>query len=115
MNTRPARSFYDGPTIRVALHLLANADTNGHVTAIDQDVADATSMHVKDYRQILRRLEAAGMLTRQLHQPGRRTQLTARHLELHADAPAWRGVHAWLDLHAAEDLVQRQLGVAPGR
>ena len=114
MNARPPRSFYDGPTIRVALHLQTAATDNvAHLD--DRQTADDTNVTVKDLRQILRRLEAAGMLTRSLLGPGRRAVAEPRTIRLHPDAPAWRGVKAWVDLYAAEDFVQHQLGVAPGR
>jgi hypothetical protein len=115
-NTHPAdrRSFYDSPTIRVAVWLLNNAEWDT-VVAVDQDAAAACSVSVRDYRGILRRLEAAGMLTRSLHEPGgRRGPHPPRTLTLHPTAPAWRGVTGWIDLRCAEDHVA-SLGVAAGR
>ena len=115
MTDRPTRSFFDGPTIRVALRLLADADRNGAANLVDQEVAASCTVGLKDYRQILRRLEAAGMLTRQLHGPGRRKELEPRLIQLHLNAAGWRGVWAWVDLSAAERHVQVELGVPAGR
>jgi hypothetical protein len=101
--------------MRVALHLLATANRDGAVHLADQDAAEACDVRVKDYRQILRRLETAAMLRRQLQGPGRREVPEPRLIALDLGAVGWRGVWAWVDLVAAEQHVQLELGAAPGR
>jgi hypothetical protein len=109
-----SRSFFDGPTVRVAVYLREVA-TEAVVCITDLEMAESCGIRVKDLRQILRRLEAASMLHRGLLTPGRRAVPERRTVRLRSDALAWRGVDAWVDLYAAEDYVQHELGVVPGR
>jgi hypothetical protein len=109
-----SRSFFDGPTVRVAVYLREVA-TEAVVRITDLEMAESCGIRVKDLRQILRRLEAAGMVHRGLLTPGRRAIAERRTVRLVPDAPAWRGVDAWVELYLAEDFVLHELGVAPGR
>jgi hypothetical protein len=110
-HTTTRRAFYDGPTIRVAVWILNNADDNV-VSVVDQDAAAACSVSVRDYRSILRRLDAAGMITRTLHEPGSRG--AERTITIQPEAFAWLGVTGWINLRTAEDFVSA-IGVRAGR